>query len=89
MMPDTEMPILKSAKREALATLLIWFVTMIYIWFVTMIYSVGCCCVYGYGRDPESLTFVFGFPDGFFWRHRPSGAVDTGLHLVRILLHAG
>jgi len=87
MMPDTEMPILKSAKREALATLLIWF--------VTMIYSVGFCCVYGYGygygygRDPESLTFVFGFPDGFFWRHRPSGAVDTGLHLVRILLHAG
>jgi hypothetical protein len=58
MMPDTEMPILKSAKREALATLLIWF--------VTMIYSVGCCCVYGYGRDPESLTFVFGFPDWVF-----------------------
>ena len=87
-MPDTEMPILKSAKCEALATLLIWFVTMIYIWFVTMIYSVGFCCVYGYGRDPESLTFVFGFT-GFFWRHRPSGAVDTGLHLVRILLHAG
>jgi len=86
-MPDTEMPILKSAKREALATLLIWF--------VTRIYSVGFCCVYGYGygygygRDPESLTFVFGFPDGFFWRHRPSGAVDTGLHLIRILLHAG
>ena len=66
MMPDTEMPILKSAKRETLATLLIWFVTMIYIWFVTMIYSVGCCCVYGYGRDPESLTFVFGFPDWVF-----------------------
>ena len=58
MMPDTEMPILKSAKCEALATLLIWF--------VTMIYSVGFCCVYGYGRDPESLTFVFGFPDWVF-----------------------
>ncbi len=58
--PDIkELPLLKSARREAL--------TAMSIWLVATIYSVGYCCLYGYGRAPESLTYVLGFPDWVFW----------------------
>ena len=37
------------------------------IWFLATAYSVGYCCTYGYNRAPDSLKFVFGFPDWVFW----------------------
>ena len=50
---------MKSARREALAAFAIWL--------IATIYSVGYCCTFGYGRDPQTLTFVLGFPDWVFW----------------------
>ena len=54
-----ELPLLKSARREALCAFGIWL--------AATIYSISYCCLYGYGRAPESLTFVLGFPDWVFW----------------------
>jgi hypothetical protein len=54
-----ELPLLKSAKREALAAFTIWL--------AAMIYSVSYCIQYGYARTAESLKFIFGFPDWVFW----------------------
>ena len=54
-----ELPLLKSARREAISAFVIWL--------AATIYSVSYCCFHGYGRDPESLTFVLGFPDWVFW----------------------
>ena len=59
MSHENEHPLLKSSRREAIAALSIWL--------IVTIYCVGCCGNYGYGRDPQSLTFVFGFPDWIFW----------------------
>ena len=59
-MPDIqELPLLKSARREAL--------TALGIWLAATIYSLGYCFQNGYGRAPESLTYVLGFPDWVFW----------------------
>jgi hypothetical protein len=52
-------PLLKSARREALFAAGVWL--------VAMAYTVGYCCLYGYGRSAESLTFVLGFPTWVFW----------------------
>lgn len=57
--PKQELPLLKSARREALIAFMIWF--------AAMVYSVGYCVQYGYKRTSESLKFVFGFPDWVFW----------------------
>lgn len=54
-----ELPLLKSARREALIAFAMWF--------TAMVYSVGYCVQFGYGRTAESLTFVLGFPDWVFW----------------------
>lgn len=54
-----EHPLLKSTRREALVAFGIWF--------CATSYSVGYCSLYGYHRDPASLTFVLGFPDWVFW----------------------
>ncbi len=54
-----EYPLLKSARREALAAFSLWL--------MATTYSVGYCSAYGYGRSAESLTFVLGFPDWVFW----------------------
>lgn len=54
-----ELPLLKSARREAIGALAIWF--------SATVYSVGYCTLNGYGRDPKTLTFVLGFPDWVFW----------------------
>ena len=59
MSHENEHPLLKSARREAIAALSIWL--------IVTIYCVGYCCTYGYNRDPQSLTFVLGFPDWIFW----------------------
>lgn len=54
-----ELPLLKSARREAIAAFVIWG--------AVTCYSLGYCVFYGYGRDPETLTYVLGFPDWVFW----------------------
>ncbi len=59
MSRSNEHPLLKSARREMLGALAIWL--------AATIYSVGYCWAFGYGRDPQSLTFVLGFPDWVFW----------------------
>jgi len=52
-------PVFLSARREALVAVAIWA--------IATTYSVGYCALYGYGRDPASLTYVLWFPDWIFW----------------------
>lgn len=59
MPKPNEDPVLRSARREALVV----FGT----WLAAMTYTVTYCYLHGYGRAPESLTFVLGFPDWVFW----------------------
>lgn len=59
MSDSNELPLLKSARREAVGALLIWL--------LVTAYSVCYCCAYGYNRDPQTLTFILGFPDWIFW----------------------
>jgi hypothetical protein len=54
-----EDPLLHSARREALIVLGIWL--------AACVYTIGYCYAFGYGRDPETLTFVLGFPDWIFF----------------------
>ena len=59
-MPDRrEDPLVRSARREAAVTIAIFC--------AALVYTVGYCTRHGYSRSPESLTFVFGFPDWVFW----------------------
>ena len=69
-----ELPLLKSARREAVAATGIWL--------VATIYSVGYCCLYGYRRAPETLTFVLGFPDWVFWGLVAPWAVFTVVSIL-------
>jgi hypothetical protein len=48
-----------TARREALVVLLILL--------AALIYTVTACYMWGYNRSPQSLTFIFGFPDWVFW----------------------
>lgn len=59
MSETNELPLIKSARREAIAAFCIWI--------AATTYSVGVCYAYGYNRDPDTLTFVLGFPDWVFW----------------------
>jgi len=54
-----EDPLLKSARREMLAAATVWA--------IALSYTVGVCVSFGYGRDPQTLTYVLGFPDWVFW----------------------
>lgn len=54
-----EDPVLRNARREACLALGMWL--------VAMIYTITYCYLHGYGRAPESLTFVLWFPDWVFW----------------------
>ncbi|MGD9721022.1 MAG: hypothetical protein AB7O59_03090 [Pirellulales bacterium] len=51
--------VVRAARREAALALVMWV--------VAMTYSVWYCYTRGYGRSPESLTFVLWFPDWVFW----------------------
>ena len=55
----TEDPLLHSARREALVVLGVWL--------AACVYTIGYGFAFGYERDLETLTFVFGFPDWVFW----------------------
>lgn len=54
-----EDPVLRSARREMIVTFVIFLCALAY----TITYSYRN----GYNRDPQSLTFVFGFPDWIFY----------------------
>ncbi len=59
MNPPSADPVFVSARREAIVAMAVWA--------VATAYSVGYCALYGYGRAPESLTYVLWFPDWIFW----------------------
>lgn len=59
MSDPNERPLLKSARREAIAALTIWV--------IATTYCVCYCTRFAYGRDPASLKFILGFPDWIFW----------------------
>ena len=48
----------QSARREMLIALSAW--AMAAVW------TLGVCWAWGYGRDPQSLKFILGFPDWVF-----------------------
>jgi hypothetical protein len=52
-------PVLRSARREASLVFAVWL--------TALVYTVGYCYTFGYGRDPETLALVLGFPDWVFW----------------------
>jgi hypothetical protein len=52
-------PVLQSARREMIVTFIIAACAITY----TITYSY----LNGYGRDPDSLTYVLGFPDWIFY----------------------
>jgi hypothetical protein len=52
-------PVFVSARREALA--------VAGVSLAAGVYTIVVCGLWGYGRDPKSLTFVLGFPDWVFW----------------------
>ena len=57
--PQPSQLLVRTAAREAVATLLVWL--------ATLLWTVGYSYTYGYNRPVESLTFVLGFPDWIFW----------------------
>ena len=59
MNEPSEDPVLKSARREAIAALLLFT--------AALAYTVTYCVLKGYHRPPESLTFILGMPDWVFW----------------------
>lgn len=57
--PPSKDPLLVSARREMTIALIMWA--------VAALCTLGVVSVWGYDRDPKSLTFVLGFPDWVFW----------------------
>lgn len=55
----TEEPVVRSARREALVTLIIWA--------LALVYTIGSSLWHGYGRSEVPEQFVLGFPDWVFW----------------------
>ena len=74
MNESKEDPVLTSARREALLVFAIWL--------AACVYSISVCYRLGYGRDVETLTYVFGFPDWIFWGVVVPWTVCTGLSFV-------
>lgn len=52
-------PVFVSARREALA--------VAGVSLAAGLYTIIVCGLWGYDRDPKTLTFVLGFPDWIFW----------------------
>lgn len=50
---------LRHARREALVVL--------FTWLGALAYTVLYCKFHAYGRSPDDLKFVLGFPDWVFW----------------------
>lgn len=56
---NSELPLVQSARREA-----IWVIVM---WLVALVYTLSYCYLYGYHRDVATMQFVLWFPDWVFW----------------------
>lgn len=54
-----EDPVVRSARREALAALAVWL--------AAMSYTVGYCYLYGFRRDPSTIRLIWGVPDWVLW----------------------
>ncbi len=54
-----EDPVVRNARREAIVSVLIWF--------LAMAYTVGYCWLFAYGRDPATMRFYAGIPDWVLW----------------------
>ena len=59
MTEPPEDPLIRNARREALAVALVAV--------LATAYSVGYCTLFGYGRAGEPVRFVLGFPAWVFW----------------------
>ena len=54
-----EDPVVRTARREAWASLAVWL--------AAMSYSVACCYFLGYRRDPATLQLIWGVPEWVLW----------------------
>jgi hypothetical protein len=54
-----EQRLLRHARREGLLIMAVWA--------LALAWSVGYAAVAGYGRDPDDITLILGFPDWVFW----------------------
>jgi hypothetical protein len=59
MSGPSEDPLVRDARREALA------VTLVAV--LAAAYTLGYCILFGYAREDESVRFVLGFPAWVFW----------------------
>ncbi|MBS0210706.1 MAG: DUF997 family protein [Planctomycetes bacterium] len=57
--PSTGNVLLRTARREAFWSLVVWGAALVY----TVVY----CTRYGYDRSIDDLTYVLGFPDWVFY----------------------
>jgi hypothetical protein len=51
--------VVRGARREMLAALVVWL--------LAMSYTVGYCYFYGYRAEPESIRLVYGVPEWVLW----------------------
>ena len=54
-----EDPVVRSARREAIVTMIIFC--------AALAYTIGYCISQAYGRTDAPTQFYFGFPDWVFW----------------------
>jgi hypothetical protein len=54
-----EDPVVRSARREAVVSILIWL--------GAMTYTIGYCWRYAYDRAPGDVELIGGFPDWVLW----------------------
>jgi hypothetical protein len=69
-----DQPVLRSSRREAIVSLVVWF--------VALVYSVGVCWRFGYHRPVETIGYVMGFPDWVFWGLIVPWLVATAITIV-------
>ena len=56
---NPEDPVVRSARREALAALVVWF--------LAMSYTVAYCYLFGYQQDAADIRLIYGVPDWVLW----------------------
>jgi hypothetical protein len=57
--PPINDPVYLHARREAL--------TILGLWLAALLYTLTVCYIWGYDRDPATLTYVWGIPDWVFY----------------------
>lgn len=56
---QTDDPLLRSSRREALVTIIVFV--------IAISYTVGYCTLHGYKTSEEELQLVWGIPDWIMW----------------------